>query len=359
LTREVRGLGELTPEEVFHIPAPYAGRVDTLKIVIGAPVSPETVIAELKSTEIEQLVKDAKLGVQTAESDLANLKAQSQSQLLAQDSEVGTLQNQYRDAKLKNDRDQVLYKEGLELELDFRLSTNLVQDLSARLDIERRKGGALRDSLEAQIAGKQTALNQLRETLRSRSEQLQSLEVRAGSAGVVEQMLVQVGQQLAAGADIAVVMDPRRLKAVLAVPEAQARSILVGQKAEIQTPEGNASGWVSRIDPSVINGTRSVDVRLDGMLPPGAVPDKTVDGLIEIERLSHVLKMKRPVGTQEGSEVSLFKVSADGKTARRVPVRLGRSSLREIEILEGLNAGDRIILSDMSAFEGYDLIRLR
>ena len=358
MLRQVRGLGTLIPEEILHVPAPFSGRVDKVAELAGTSVSADTILVQLKNPDMEQQVREATWALQTAESDLLNAKAQFHSQRLNQKSDLTTLQSQYRDAKARNDRDEVLYKQGLMLELDYRLSKTNVEDLAARIDVEKERGAALGESLDAQFASKQTQIEQLRAQLQVRKDQVAQLTVRAGVAGVLQQIVVQQGQQVSPGTDLAIVVQPRKLKAALAITETQAKDVLLNQKAEIDTHNGIIPGRVIRIDPSVINGTRTVDVRLEGALPAGAVPDLSVDGTIEIERLADILYMGRPVGAEAGGTIGIFRVSPDGKEAAKVKVRLGRTSVNTVEVLEGLRVGDKVILSDMSVWDSYDRIRL-
>lgn len=355
---QVRGLGTLVPEEIVYVPAPFSGRVLKLDEEAGTPVTADTVVVELKNPDMEQQVLDAEWTLQTAESDLINVKAQIANQRVNQRSDLATIQAQHRDAKAKNDRDEVLYKQGLMLDLDYRLSKTNVEDLAARIGFEQERGKALSDSLDAQLNSKETAIKQLRAILQLRRDQVNMLKVRAGIAGVLQQVPVLQGQQIATGTNLAIVVQPRKLKAALSIAETQAKDVLLGQKVVIDTQNGTIPGRVTRIDPSVQNGTRTVDVKLEGALPPGAVPDKSVDGTILIERIADIVFMGRPVSAQAGGDISLFRMMADGKEAERVRVKVGRVSVNTVEVVDGLKVGDRVILSDMSAMDGYDRIRL-
>lgn len=358
MLREVRGLGTLVPEELFHVPAPSDGRVAAIPGLAGTLVSEDTVLIELRNPDLQQAALDAEWNLQAAESDLLNLKAQSHSARLSQRSGLASLEAQYRNAKAKGDRDEVLYKQGLMLELDYRLSRSAVEELANQLAIEKERGQALGESLDAQLASKETSIRQLRAMVQLRHEQVNNLKVRAGASGVLQQVLVQVGQRVAPGADLAIVVQPRKLKAELKIPETQAKDVEIGQLVNIDTRNGVMPGRVSRIDPSVLNGSVDIDVRLTGPLPPGARPDLSVDGTIEIERLNDILFTGRPVTASAGSAISLFKLTADGKEATRTKVRLGRTSVNTVEALEGLKVGDRVILSDISSSDAYDRIRL-
>lgn len=358
MLREVRGLGTLVPEALFHVPAPHDGLVASIAVLPGTHVTEDTVLVELRNPDVQQQALDAEWTLQAGESDLLNLKAQSHSARLTQRSSLASLEAQYRNAKAKGDRDEVLYKQGLMLELDYRLSKSNVEELANQLALEQERAKALAESLDAQLASKETALRQLRAIVQLRHEQINSLKVRAGASGVLQQILVQVGQRIAPGADLAIVVQPSKLKAELKIPETQAKDVEIGQFANIDTRNGIIPGRVSRIDPSVLNGSVDIDVRLIGPLPHGARPDLSVDGAIEIERLNNVLFTGRPVTASAGGTITLFRVASEGKEASRVKVKLGRSSVNTIEVLEGLKIGDRVILSDMSTWDAFDHIRL-
>jgi len=358
MLREVRGLGTLVPEELFHVPAPSDGRVADIPGLAGTNVTEDTVLVELRSPDLQQAALDAEWNLQAAESDMLNLKAQSHSARLTQRSNLASLEAQYRNAKAKGDRDEVLYKQGLMLELDYRLSKSAVEELANQLAIEKERGQALAESLDAQLSSKETSIRQLRAMVQLKHDQVSALKVRAGASGVLQQVLVQVGQRVAPGADMAIVVQPRKLKAELKIPETQAKDVEIGQLANIDTRNGVIQGRVSRIDPAVLNGSVDIDVRLSLPLPAGARPDLSVDGAIEIERLNDVVFVGRPVTANAGGSITLFKLSPDGKEANRVKVRLGRTSVSTVEILEGLKVGEKVILSDMSSSDAYDRIRI-
>jgi HlyD family secretion protein len=358
MLREVRGLGSLAPEEILHIPAPYSGRVGRIRVLPGTIVSEDTVLVELRNTDMEQQELDARWNLQQAESELVNLKAQIENQRLSQRSELASLEATYQNAKAKGDHDALLYKQGLLLELEYKLSKTNMESLAARYDIEQERAKTLAASLAAQLAAKETSITQLRAMLQLRRDQLDALRVRAGVAGVLQQVLVQSGQQTGTGSDLAVVVQPKKLKAELKVAETQAKDVQIGQAASIDTRNGIIPGRVSRIDPSVREGSVVVDVRLEGGLPPGARPDLSVDGTILIERLDNVVYLGKPTNAAEGGAAELFRVTPDGKEAARVKVKLGRSSVNTIEVIEGLMVGDRVILSDMAQYDGFDRVRL-
>jgi HlyD family secretion protein len=355
---EVRGQGSLVPEEILHIPAPYGGRVERIHVLPGIIVTEDTVLVDLRNTDMEQQEMDARLNVQQAESDLANTKAQLESQRLNQKADLAGLEANFKRAKDKNDHDEILFKQGLMLELDYKLSKSQADEAATRFGIEQERGKSLADSLAAQMAAKETSVTQLKAMLQLRRDQLVALKVRAGVAGTLQQVLVQAGQQLGAGTDLAIVVQPRKLKAELKVPETQAKDVQIGQTASVDTRNGLIAGKVSRIDPSVRDGSVVVDVRLEGALPQGARPDLSVDGTIQIEKLDNVVYVGKPTNAAENGATELFRLNPDGKEAVRVKVKLGRSSVNVIEVLEGLQVGDQVILSDMAKYDGYDRVRL-
>jgi HlyD family secretion protein len=252
-----------------------------------------------------------------------------------------------------------LYKEKLVSELEMRQAKVDAEQLSVRTQIAKEQLESKADSMRAQLAVQQSAVDQAQALLALTRQQKDELKVRAGLDGMLQLVPVEVGQQVAPGTNLARVANPQRLKAEIKIAETQAKDIQIGQKAEVDTRNGVVEGRVARIDPSVINGTRTVDVTLMGELPKGAVPDLSVDGTIELERLNDVLYMGRPAFGQDQSVVGLFKIGPDGVNAERVQVKLGRSSVNTIEVLSGLKVGDQVILSDMSAYDAYDRIRLK
>ncbi len=357
--RLVHGVGALTPDQRFHVAAPSAGRVEEICVPAGGKVSAGSVIARLRNLDLEQQAADAAWTLQTAESDLVNLKAQIRNQRASHLSELATLRAQHRDAVLKNTRDQALFQQGLMLELDYKLSTAAVGDLAERIRLAEEQEAALNESFDAQLASKEAAARQLREMVRVRRDQLDALQVRAGLAGKVDQVLVQAGQQVAPGADLALVVQPQKLVVDLAIPESQAREVAIGQKVTIEAAHGAARGHVARIDPSAVNGTRTVDVWLDTPLPPGAAPNESADGTIEVARLDDAFYIGRPAHAAPGRDTTIFRIPAGGKTATRVRIALGGISSAGIQVLRGLEPGDQVILSDIPAANGWDQIRLR
>jgi HlyD family secretion protein len=322
-------------------------------------VKPDDVILELSNPQLDQELQDAQLKLQSAEASLANLRVQVNNELLNQRATAATVEADYNRAKMQSEMDNELAKDKLIAELQRRRSEIDAQQLGIRHEIAKEQLASRSESARAQLAVQQSAVDQARAFLQLRQRQRDELRVRAGLTGVLQLVPVEVGQQVAPGANVARVANPARLKAEVKIAETQAKDIQIGQRAEIDTRTGIVPGRVMRIDPSVINGTRTVDVSLEGELPRGAVPDLSVEGNIELERLNDVLFMGRPAFGQENSTITLFKVEADGTTANRVQVKLGRQSVNAMEIVAGLNVGDKVILSDMSAWDAFDRVRLR
>lgn len=358
MLRQVRGLGALVPEEILLIPASDEGRVERRFVLPGSPVEPDTVLLELSSPLLEQLVWDAESQLKAAEADYANLKVQLESQRLDQESMAAQVEAQYREAQARFEADEELAAEGLIPNLNLTISRSNAEQLAKRLRLERERVAIRDPAVEAQLAAQQARIDQAQGLLELRRGQFDKLKVRAGARGVLQQLEVEVGQLVTPGTLLARVSDPRRLKAELRIPETQAKDVQFGQKAEIDTRNGIIPGTVIRIDPASIEGTVTVDVRLDAELPKGARPDLSVDGTIELERLADVLYLGRPVYAQAESTIGLFRMEPDGKHAVRTRVEVGRTSVNTIEIRGGLQLGDTVILSDMSAWDAYDRIRL-
>ena len=359
MVRQVRGLGTLVPEDIRWIPATTQGRVEKIVLRPGTAVTPDSVILELSNDQLETDVQDAQLKVQSAEASLANLRVQMQNDLLTQRATAASVEADYNKAKMQAEMNEALAKQRLVSELVLRQSKLDAEMLSTRLDIAREQLATRAESSRAQIAVSQSSMDQARALLQLKQRQRGELKVRAGLAGMLQLVPVDVGQQVAPGTNLARVADPSHLKAEIKIAETQAKDVIIGQSATVDTRNGFISGHVIRIDPSVQNGTRTVDVSLEGDLPKGAVPDLSVDGTIELERLNDVLYMGRPAFGQEQATVGIFKVDADGVQARRVQVQLGKSSVNTVEILSGLQTGDKVILSDMSAWDAFDRVRLK
>jgi HlyD family secretion protein len=356
---QVRGLGTLVPEDILTIPATTDGRVVPQPLLAGTIVKPDTIILELTNPELQAALVDAEWQVKAAEAAYTDLKVRLESARLDQEAELASTQASYDQAKLTSDRDDALLKEGLTVEINARISKSRAEDLKNRYAIDKRRLDGSLESITAQLASQQTHTEQLRAAYDLKKSQVEALKVRAGSEGVLQQVMVDVGQRVAQGAPLAKVVQPWRLKAALQIQETQAKDVMIGQKCEIDTRNGIVKGKVTRIDPSVINGTRTVDAQILEPLPKGAVPDLSVEGTIELNRMKDVMYIGRPVFGQSESVVTLFKLGPDGKIATRTQVKFGRSSVTTIEVLEGLKVGDTVILSDMSAYDGQDRIELK
>ena len=359
MVRQVRGLGTLTPEDIRWIPATTQGRVEKIILRPGTSVKSNDVILELTNPTLEQQLLDATLKVQASEAALANTKVQVNNDFLQSRAAAAQVEADYNKAKMQAQMNEELAKDQLVSALVLRQSQVDAEQLGVRNQIAKDQLAGKAESMRAQLAVQQSAVDQARALLRLTQQQRDELKVRAGLDGMLQLVPVEVGQQVAPGTNLARVANPSRLKAEIKIAETQAKDIQIGQKAEVDTRNGIVEGRVARIDPSVQNGTRTVDVTLVGDLPKGAVPDLSVDGTIELERLNDILFMGRPAFGQDQSVVGLFKVGSDGSTAERTQVKLGRSSVNTIEVLSGLKVGDQVILSDMSAYDAYDRIRLK
>lgn len=358
MLRQVRGLGTLVAEEVLWIQANTDGRVDKIVIRPGALVTPDTVILEMSNPELELAALNSEWQVKTAEATYTDLRVKLESQRLDQEAAAARVVSEFAQAKLNAEVEQRLADQGLTSDVKVKTTKSIAEELDNRSKIEKKKVEISSESIAAQLAAQRVQIDKMKAEWQLKKKQVDQLRVRAGSAGVLQELPVQVGQRLAPGGLLAKVSQPSKLKAELKIPETQAKDILLNQLASIDTRNGVVEGRVSRIDPAVQNGTVTVDVRLEGELPSGARPDLSVDGTIELERLSDVLYVGRPVFGQPNSTISLFRLEPDGKEASRVQVKLGRTSVNTIEITEGLKIGDQVVLSDMSAQDAHNRIRL-
>ena len=358
MLRQVRGLGTLVPEEIRWIAARTQGRVDKIILRPGAIVTPDSVILMLTNPDVEQAATTADSQLKAAEADLVGTRVQLESSVLLAESSAASARADFEQSKLKAEVNDQLYKDGLVSELDLRLLKVTAEQLATRNTIEQKRYVFAKESIAPQLSVKEAEVDRLRGQAKLRHDELDALTARAGMNGVLQLLPVDVGSQIQPGINLARVADPARLKAEIRVAETQAKDILIGQLAEVDTRNGIVSGHVSRIDPSVQNGTVTVDVLIDGPLPKGSRPDLSVDGTIELERLDNVVYVGRPAFGQEQSTVGIFKLDADGSYATRVQVKLGRSSVNTIEIISGLQPGDRVILSDMSQWDSNDRVKL-
>ena len=358
MTRAVRGLGTLVPEEIRYIPAISLGRVEKRLAQPGEHVKSDSILIELSNPEIEQAFLDAESQYRAAEANLTTLKAQLGKQILDQAATLQQAQSDFKKANMQAEVFDDLGQKGLKSGLEVKLQQIAASDLDNRVKIEEQRLAASKDEVKARLAAEDERVRQLKDAVQLRRTQLNNLKVRAGIDGVLQTVEVQVGQQVTLGQNLARVADPNRLKAELKIAETQAKDIQLGQPVTIDTRNGIVTGKVIRIDPSVQNGTRTVDASLEGELPRGAVADLSVDGTIQLEKLENILYVGRPVHGQENSTVGLFKVDPDRSGASRVTVKLGRSAVNTIEIIDGLKEGDVVILSDTSQWDNSDRIRL-
>lgn len=360
MLRQTRGLGTLTPtpEDVRLIPAETEATVLRILKLPGSQVNADTVLLEMTNPQLEQEVVDAQLQMKAAEAEYQSLKVKLDSDLMTQKAGAATVGSDYSQAQRQAQTDQALYKLGVISGLQSKASTDKANELATRNDIEGQRLSINEKAIVSQMAVQQAKVDQMRTLYELKQKQLDKLKVRAGIEGVLVDQPLQVGQHVTPGAVLAKVVQPNRLMASLKIPETQARDVQIGEPASVDTHNGVVQGNVMRIDPAVVNGTVTVDVKLTGELPKGARPDLSVDGTIDLERLDNVVYVGRPAFGQENSTISLFKLDPDGKGATRVPVKVGRASVNTIQVIEGLKPGDTVILSDMSRWDNTDRIRL-
>jgi HlyD family secretion protein len=357
MLRQVRGIGTLVPEEVRWIPATNDGIIEERRARAGDTVKADTIILVMSNPDVKQRAIDAALQLKGAEADLANLRAQLQTEIINQQSQQAGVESEYNRAKLDDEANQELLKDGLIADVIVKKSQESVRELASKNEMEKRKVAVNSQSADARINAQQARVDQLRTAYQLRVQQMDELNVRAGAPGVVQQVPVEAGQRVSPGTILAKVAEPGRLKAEVQIAETQVKDVAIGQIASIDTRNGIIAGQVIRIDPAAVNGTVKVDVQLNGEYPKGVRPDLSVDGTIDIERLTSVLYVGRPAYGQAETTVGVFKLTANGE-ATRVQVKLGRSSVNQIEIVDGLKEGDQVILSDMSNWESFDRVRL-
>lgn len=363
LVREVRGLGTLVPEDILWIQAAFDSQVSRIRARSGDDVKPNTILLVLSNPQMEADAVDYEWQTKQAEANLADLRVRLQSQTFDQQSAVATAQGELKQAEITKDKEEQLFKARLEPEINVRLAQAKWEHASSKHQMEKQKLDIMKESVLAQIESQKVQIEKLRATHELKKKQVGELTIRADIRGRLQEMTLQVGQRVKPGDVLAKIAQPRKLMARLQIPETQAKDIVVGQRATIDTRSGDARNGmirahVMRIDASIVNGTRAVECKLDGPLPKGAVPDLSVDGTVEIERLPDVLFVGRPVFAQPNSPGTLFRIDPDGKGAERIAVRFGRASVNAIEIADGLKAGDRVILSDMAGQEQASRVRL-
>jgi HlyD family secretion protein len=358
MIRQVHGPGTLVPVDIRWIAARTQGRVERIVLLPGAIVDPQSVIMVLSNPDVTQAALDTASQLKAGEAELANLKVTVQRDVLQSESEAATAKAQYEQARLQAEVEEQLFKDGLVAELDLRKSQVSAEQNETLNSIAQKRFAFAKDSVGPQLAVKQAEVDRLRDQARLKQAEADALSVTAGMRGILQVVPVEVGAQVQPGTNLCRVADPTRLKAEIQVAETQAKDVQIGQSAEIDTRNGIAVGRVSRVAPSVQNGTVTVEVALEGELPKGARPDLSVDGVVELEHLDDVVYVGRPAFGQEHSTTGIFVLDSDGVYATRTPVQLGRSSVNTIEIVKGLQPGDRVILSDMSQWDSHDRVKL-
>jgi len=358
MLRQVRGNGTLVPAEVWWIPAPVEGRVEHISFDPGESVKADTVLLELSNPILERNMLDAKWELDGAIAGLKNLEIDLSNQQLEQEERLAIVEGNLEVVGLQAELDQRLFNEELLNQHQLDVSLARLKTLENQVSLMKQRLGKMQQNREAQLAVRQARVEQFRALVALRRTQLDALEVKAGTDGVLQQLMVEVGQQVTMATTLAKIAKPEELKAELQISETQTRDVLVGQPVSIDTRSGIVEGKVARIDPAVVSGTVLVEVRLEGPLPRGARPELSVEGTIIIDRLENVLHVDRPVGSRPNKQISLFRLDADGQLGVRTSVTLGRGSVRSIEIVDGLSPGDVIIISDMSKWEEVDVVRL-
>jgi HlyD family secretion protein len=363
MVRDVRGLGTLVVEQYMWVPAEFESRVEKINFLPGATLHTNVVLMELSNHDMELAAKDLEWQIKAAQANLENLKVTLETQQLAQKATTEQVKSDMEQAQLQADRDSQLTKLGLKSDLDTKLSVAKYQELKGRYALSKEQLDISDKAIQAQMDAQKVEIEKLQAAYNLKKEQVDQLTIRSPSDGTLTQLgatatPLEVGMRVAPGTILAKIAQPNKLKATLKIPETQVKDVAIGQTASIDTRNGIIPGHVSRIDPAAVNGTVDVDVTLEGPLPPGARPDLSVDGTITLEKLTDVVYVGRPVVGQPGAKITLFKLDPDGKEAQRVPVALGRSSVNNIEVVDGLKVGDQVILSDMSAQDAFNRIRL-
>lgn len=358
MTRDVRGLGTLIPEQIVWIPAAFESQISEVLARSGTMVRADTPLLLLSNPDMELAAADLEWQVKQAEANLTDLEVKLESQRLDQQAALAGVASTLKQATLTKERDDQLLTHGLKADLEAKISAAKWEELKEKYELDKRRMEISQKSADAQLGAQRVQIEKLKAAYRLKEVQVKQLTIRAGINGVLQELTLQPGQRVKPGDVLAKVAQPTKLMARLQIPETQAKDVLLNQPAAVDTRNGIVPGHVMRIDPNVINGTRTVDCALDGPLPPGAVPDLSVDGTIEIEKLTNVLYVGRPVFGQPNAVVGMFKIDGEGRTASRTTVKLGRISVSVVEVVDGLQEGDQVILSDMSAQDRTDRIRL-
>ena len=355
---KVRGIGSFVPEDQRWVTAQTAGNVDRIRLLPGAEVQPDSVILDLSNPELQQNLRNAELELASTKARLANERAREEDALLEMEFQLAQLEANFQNAALDVTVDQELFDEGLVAERDLLRSKVAKEQWGRQRDILQRRLERRRSQIDQNLAPAIAAVSQQEERYALFQRQVEDLQVKAGIHGILQRLPLQEGEQVAPGTQLAQVSDPSRLKAVIRVPETQAKDLAIGQSAVIDNRNGKVAGEVARIDPAVEAGQVNVDLRISAPLPPGARADQTVEGHIQLENLPDVLFLARPAAARENQTVALFVLAENGTEAFRREVSFGRSSVSEIEVRGGLRPGDRVILSDTSQWDGHDQLRL-
>lgn len=359
MLREVRGPGTLVPEHIRYISTLASARVERIIVVPGQQVQENTLLLELSNPDVQIQALQAEQQYTAAQAQLVSLRTTLQSQKLTQEGVVATTHTDFEAAKRAALGADTLVQHGLIAQNDAAQAKDRAQELEIRYRVEQQRLELMASTIDSQIAVQVSQVQRLKAIAQFQETRVRSLQVRAGVTGTVTDLTLQAGQWVTEGTILAKVVQPGKLKAVLQIPETQAKDVAIGQPAAIDTRNGIIKGHVSRSDANATNGTVTVDVSLDGALPSGARPDLSVDGTIEVDRLENVLYTGRPAYGQPNSTIGMFKVVENGHFAVRVQVRVGRTSVNSIEIIQGLNQGDRVILSDMSQYDNVDRVKLK
>src|SRR5690625_3127910 len=359
MVRQVRGPGNLVPEQIRYITTLTPGRVDRVALRPGVEVEPDAVLLELSNPDVHIQALQADQQLTAAEAQLVKLHSDLENQRLTQEASVAMVRSEYEEARRQLHMHEELARDEMIPEMELSRARDRAAELQIRRGVEEQRLELFIGTIEAQLEVQRQQVTRLRAIAEFQRDQVESMTVRAGTAGVLQELSLEVGEWVMPGMNLAVVVPPGRLKAVVRIPETRAKDVVLNQRATIDTRNGVIEGRVRRIDPSVVNGTVAVDIELEGELPPGARPDMSVDGTIEVERLDDVLYVGRPAYGQAESTVGLFRLEQGGRGAARVSVRLGRSSVNAIEVRDGLEAGDVVILSDMSNWDSHERVRVR
>jgi multidrug resistance efflux pump len=359
MIRQVKGTGTLVPEHIRWLTADTAGRVERIHVRPGTPVEPGTLLLELSNPDVQLQALEAERQLASAEAELISLRTNLETQRISQAATIATLETEATNAESQAQATVALMDRSFVPKLELQQVKGKAGEMATRLGLERQRLAVMQTSTREQLAAQQGQIERLKAVARFRRNQVDSMQVKAGEGGVLSELPLELGQWVTPGTVLAKVVKPERLKAELRIAETQARDIQVGQRAEVDTRNGLVEGTVARIAPAASQGTVRVEVMLTGELPRGARPDLTVEGTVELERLGQVLSMGRPAGAQPNATVSLFKLVPGSDEAVRVPVQLGRGSVNSIEVVQGLAEGDQVVLSDMTAWDAVERVRLR